>query len=66
MRWRWIILVAALVLLVVVPVVAVYRVLTSEAGLDLALAQFQRLQNIRIEATGASGTLAGPLRWSAS
>jgi translocation and assembly module TamB len=62
MRLRWIILIAALVLLVVVPVVAVYRVLNSEAGLELALAQFQRLQNIRIEATGASGTLAGPLR----
>jgi translocation and assembly module TamB len=62
MRWRRIILVAALVLLVVVPVVAVYRVLNSQAGLELALAQFQRLQNIRIEATGASGTLAGPLR----
>jgi translocation and assembly module TamB len=62
MRWRRIILVAALVLLVIVPVVAVYRVLNSQAGLDLALAQFQRLQNIRIEATGASGTLAGPLR----
>ena len=62
MRWRWIILIAALVLLVAVPVVAVYRVLNSQAGLELALAQFQRLQNIRIEATGASGTLAGPLR----
>ena len=62
MRWRWIVLIAALVLLVAVPVVAVYRVLNSQAGLELALAQFQRLQNIRIEATGASGTLAGPLR----
>ena len=62
MRWRWIILAAVLVLLVAVPVVAVYRVLNSQAGLELALAQFQRLQNIRIEATGATGTLAGPLR----
>ena len=62
MRWRWIIPIAVLVLLVIVPVVAVYRVLNSQAGLELALAQFQRLQNIRIEATGATGTLAGPLR----
>ena len=53
MRWRWIILIAALVLLVGLPVVAVYRVLNSQAGLELVLAQFQRLQNIRSEATGA-------------
>ncbi len=41
---------------------AAYRVLNSQAGLELALAQLQRLESIRIEATGASGTLAGPLR----
>ena len=50
MRWRWIVLIAALVLLVAVPVVAVYRVLNSQAGLELALAQLQRLESIRIEA----------------
>jgi translocation and assembly module TamB len=61
MRWRWIALAAALALLVGAPVLVAYRLLQSEQGLQLVLAQLGRIPNVRIEATGASGTLAGPL-----
>jgi translocation and assembly module TamB len=61
MRRRWIVLIAALAVLVGLPLALAYRVLHSEAGLQFALAQLARLPTVRIEASGASGTLAGPL-----
>jgi len=61
MRWRWILPIVALAVLVGLPLVALHRVLTTEAGLQWALAQLPRIPAVRIEAHGASGTLAGPL-----
>ena len=61
MQWRRIILVAALLLLIGLPLAATHRLLYSEAGLRFALAQLSRIPAVRIEVTGASGTLAGPL-----
>ena len=61
MRWRWIILIVALAVLAGLPLVAVHRVLTTEAGLQWALTQLERIPAVRVEAHGASGTLAGPL-----
>ena len=52
---------AILAVLVGLPLVALHRVLTTEAGLQWALAQLERIPAVRIEAHGASGTLAGPL-----
>ncbi len=48
-------------LVVALPFGAAYRVLHEESGLQWLLAQLGRLPGLRIEATGASGTLAGPL-----
>ncbi len=62
MRWRWIVLAAVLVLLVGVPVAVVHHLLNSEAGLQFVLAQLQRLEGVRIEVTGARGTIASTLR----
>ena len=42
-------------------VTAAYRVLQTEAGLQWVLAQLAHIPSVRIEAEGASGTLAGPL-----
>ena len=61
MRWRWIVPIVALAVLVGLPLVALHRALTTEAGLQWALAQLERIPSVRIEAHGASGTLAGPL-----
>jgi translocation and assembly module TamB len=61
MRWRWILPVVALLVLVGLPLAALHRVLTTEAGLQWALAQLERIPTVRIEARGARGTLAGPL-----
>jgi len=61
MRWRWIVPIVALAALVGLPLVALHRVLTTEAGLQWALAQLGRIHSVRVEAEGASGTLAGPL-----
>ena len=61
MRLRWLVFVAVLLVLVAGPVIVAHRVLTTEAGLQWALAQLARLPAVRIEAHGASGTLAGPL-----
>jgi translocation and assembly module TamB len=61
MRRRTVVLTAALAALVVLPLVAAHRLLHSEAGLQFALAQLSRIPSVRIEATGAGGTLAGPL-----
>jgi translocation and assembly module TamB len=61
MRWRWIIPIVALAVLAGLPLVAVHRVLTTEAGLQWALTQLERIPAVRVEAHGASGTLAGPL-----
>jgi translocation and assembly module TamB len=61
MQRRWIVLLVALLVLLGVPLGAAYRTLHSEAGLQWALAQLGRLETVRIETTGATGTLAGPL-----
>jgi translocation and assembly module TamB len=63
MRRRWVLAIVAALLLALVagPVVVVHRLLTTERGLHWALAQLVRLPAVRIEAHGASGTLAGPL-----
>ncbi len=63
MRWRWILFVLALALLVGVPLVAGQRLLHSEAGLRFALEQLRRVPGVTIETFGASGTLAGPLEF---
>ncbi len=62
MRWRRILPIVALLVLVGLPLVGLHRVLTTEAGLQWALAQLKHVPNVRIEAHGASGTLAGPLK----
>ena len=61
MRWRWIILAVAMALLFGAPPLVAYRLLHSEQGLQFVLGQLGRIPSVRIEATGASGTLAGPL-----
>ena len=61
MRWRWIAVAAALALLIGAPLLIAHRLLQSEQGLQFLLAQLGRIPNVRIEATGATGTLAGPL-----
>ena len=40
---------------------ASYWLLYTQPGLQFALSQLQRIPNVRIEVTGARGTLAGPL-----
>ena len=60
MRLRWVVLVVVLLVVVVLPLVVAQRVLTTEPGLRWALAQLAKLPTVRIEAQGASGTLAGP------
>ena len=61
MRRRWIVLAVVLLVCVVLPLGAAHRLLHSDAGLRFALAQLVHVPAVRIEATGASGTLAGPL-----
>ena len=61
MTRRRIVLVAVLLALLAVPILAAYRLLHSEAGLQFALDQLKHIPGVRIEASGASGTLAGPL-----
>jgi translocation and assembly module TamB len=60
-RRGWI--VASLVLVGLLGTLAflVHRLLFTQAGLDFALRQLDRLQGLTIEVTGAEGTLAGPL-----
>jgi translocation and assembly module TamB len=61
MRWRWVVLGLAVLALVGVPLLLAWRLLTTDAGLRLALAQLERLPSVRVVAMGANGTLAGPL-----
>lgn len=61
MRWRWIVPIVALAVLVGLPLAALHRVLTTEAGLQWTLAQLERIPSMQIEVHGATGTLAGPL-----
>lgn len=61
MHLRRVVLLVALLVLVGVPLLVAHRALTSESGLRWALAQLARLPTVRVEARGASGTLAGPL-----
>jgi len=48
-------------LLVLPPLAAWWYVFHTQAGVNLAIAQLDRLKNIRITVDGVSGTLAGPL-----
>jgi translocation and assembly module TamB len=61
MRWRRIILATTVLVLVGVPLATARYALHSETGLRFLLGQLARLPAVRVEATGASGTLAGPL-----
>jgi translocation and assembly module TamB len=61
MRWRWVVPIVALLVLAGLAIVALHRVLTTEAGLQWTLAQLWRIPSVRIEVQGASGKLAGPL-----
>jgi translocation and assembly module TamB len=61
MRRRTAVIALGLLALLLVPLALAVRLLDSEAGLRWALAQLARLETVRIEAQGASGTLAGPL-----
>ena len=61
MRWRWVVLGVVLLALVGLPLLLGSRLLHSEQGLRLALAQLDRIPSVRITVMGANGTLAGPL-----
>ena len=61
MSLRRVAVILGLLLLVGLPVGTAYRLLHHESGLQWVLTQLGRLPGVRIEATGASGTLAGPL-----
>jgi translocation and assembly module TamB len=61
MSRRRLAVILGLVLLVGLPFGAAYQLLRAESGLQWLLAQLSRLPGVRIEATGVSGTLAGPL-----
>ena len=61
MSRRWIIVLVGLLLVAGLPFGAAYQVLHSDSGLQWLIAQLDRLPSVRIEATGARGTLAGPL-----
>ena len=61
MRRVWWVLGALLLVAGVVFAVSLHRLLYTQEGLDYAVRQLDRLQTIRIELTGAKGTLAGPL-----
>jgi translocation and assembly module TamB len=59
-RFGVVVAVVALLLVAVLGVL-VQRLLYTQGGLEFALRQLNRLQGIRIETTGARGSLAGPL-----
>jgi len=61
MRWRWVVIGVVLLALVGLPLLLGSRLLNSEQGLRLVLAQLDRIPNVRITVMGANGTLAGPL-----
>jgi translocation and assembly module TamB len=56
------ILIAAVLALLLVPVVLVGVLLYTETGVNLLVDQLDRLQRLGIHIEGVSGTLAGPLR----
>jgi translocation and assembly module TamB len=61
MRWtRWI-AVLALALLVGIPALLLHRLLYTQQGLEFVLSRLQGLETARIEVSGASGVIAGPL-----
>jgi translocation and assembly module TamB len=60
-RRGWIILGVVLLLLAGAAVMLGHRLLYTQAGLDFVVRRLGSLQDIRIEVTGARGTLAGPL-----
>jgi translocation and assembly module TamB len=61
MSRRWWVLVAALLVLLGVPLALGYGVLHTQGGLEFVLRQLDRLETLRVEVTGVRGTLAGPL-----
>ena len=62
MRRRFGVVVAVVALLLVALLgVLIQRLLYTQEGLEFALRQLDRMQGVRIEATGARGTLTGPL-----
>ena len=61
MRRGWIIAGVSLLLLVGTLGLLAHRLLYTQAGLEFALRQLDRVPGLRIEVEGARGTLAGPL-----
>jgi translocation and assembly module TamB len=61
MKWRHLIIAASLLLLLAVPAVLLHRLLYTHEGLEYLLSSLQRLESVRVEVSGAEGTLAGPL-----
>jgi translocation and assembly module TamB len=61
MRPRHVVIAASLALLLAVPAVLLHRLLYTHAGLEFLLSNLQRLEVVRIEVSGAEGTLAGPV-----
>ncbi|HET7202220.1 MAG TPA: translocation/assembly module TamB domain-containing protein [Steroidobacteraceae bacterium] len=60
-RRGWIIAGAVLLLLLGTFGLLAHRLLYTQAGLDFAIRQLDRLPGLRIDVSGARGTLAGPL-----
>jgi translocation and assembly module TamB len=61
MRRARLVIAFLLLLLIAASWTGAHRLLHTEAGLRWALTQLQRIPSVRIDAQGASGTLAGPL-----
>jgi translocation and assembly module TamB len=64
MKRRHLVIVAILVLLLAVPAVLLHRLLYTQQGLEYVLSQLQKIESVRIEVSGAEGTLAGPLSFA--
>src|SRR5688572_7407459 len=60
MRWR--LLIAAILALLLVPIVFVVVLLYTEAGVRLAVGQLWRLERLGVHIEGVSGTFSGPLK----
>jgi translocation and assembly module TamB len=61
MKRRQVVIAALLVLLLAVPAVLLHRLLYTQQGLDFLLSNLQGMEGVRIEVSGAEGTLAGTL-----
>jgi translocation and assembly module TamB len=60
MRWR--LLIAAILALLLVPIVFVAVLLYTETGVRLAVGQLWRLERLGVHIEGVSGTFSGPLK----